>query len=198
MDRSRRWHPLVPLLTAVLVTLALAVAAPAARADRQVVRDPARDAVAFDPATGERLPRPGNRTADVTRASASYDDGRLVLRVRVRQLERRPFLQQAYFRVVTRRAVFEVAFVQNRWAGKTFGITRDEEELRCDGLTGSADPRTDRVRITVPRRCLGNARWVRWGAWFQTFTLTTEVKDDARARGLVERTPLLGRRLHHG
>lgn len=197
MDRSPRLRLLVPILTAVVATAALA-ASPVAHADRQVVRDPAHDAVAFDPATGERLPRPGNRSADVTRASASYGGGRLVLRVWVRELERRPFLQQAYFRVVTRRAVFEVAFLQNRWAGRTFGISRDGEELRCEELTGSADPRTDRVRITVPRRCLGGVRWVRWGAWFQTFTLTSEVKDDPRARGLVERTPLLGRRLHHG
>lgn len=36
--------------------------------------------------------------------------------------------------------------------------------VRCDGLRGDVRAGQDRVRVVVPRRCMGDTRWVRVGA----------------------------------
>ena len=54
------------------------------------------------------------------------------------------------------------------------------EVLDCDGLRGKTLPRRERVVVTVPRACIGNPRWIRFGASMGRETNTHHFLDDAR------------------
>ena len=54
------------------------------------------------------------------------------------------------------------------------------EVLDCDGLRGRTLPRQERVVVTVPRACIGNPRWIRFGASMGRETNTHHFIDDAR------------------
>lgn len=79
---------------------------------------------------------------------------------------------------------------QERWmvleadghGGKTVEVQdADRTPLPCAGATGALRPDTDQVVVAVPRTCLGDPEWVRYGAGMSMSWGLVSSRDDARS-----------------
>lgn len=156
-------HPLRALaavLAAGATTLvAVGAASLPAHAEDQRVRDTTRD-VRLIAADGSS-PRPGNRAQDITRMTASYGGGELVLTLQVRELADDD--QVVGWTVLTPTTRFLVVYERHAGSENLQLGTAADGPLPCAGLAGRASDSKDRLRVTVPRACLDRPRWIRFG-----------------------------------
>ena len=192
MSRSRSHAVALP--TALLAALVL-VAAPA-QAGQQTTSDPARDVYRI-PAGGTPALAPDNRNHDIVRAGTVHRGRTLKLWLQVRRLPAAGYV-----------ATWDVKTPNRRWAlhhdtraGTVYTSLfhfHGPEVLDCNGLRGRALPRQERVVVTVPRACIGNPRWIRFGASMGRETKQVHFIDDARIdAGFFSNKCRLGPRVRH-
>lgn len=149
--------------------LLVAVAGPAAHAERGVVRDASRDAVSFDleasDATGQEVvvPARGDATTDITRVVVDHRADALRVVVHVRSL-RDAHIDRTFVALRSKQRLWGV--MVGRSGRETFtSLTRGHRETprQCGGLISEVDPAADRLTITVPTVCIEDPRWVRVG-----------------------------------
>lgn len=160
-------HAAVLLTALCLVTTPLATAGSAGAETWS--RGDARGDVVLVPAdedATEVTPAPTNAAADITRISVRHDARRVVVTLRVRDL--RPGGILGSVRVLTRDRDLTFGSVHTDELRATFLENTTEEgsgeEVECRGDRMSVQPRHGRVRVVIPRSCLGDPRWVRVGA----------------------------------
>jgi hypothetical protein len=142
----------------------------AARPSIRVVQDPLFDVQQPAKAnTDKYVAAPDRAIGDITRVRVRHGQHRLRLRIRAQELTRpRGDNYQVVFagaHVRTPRDTFSAYLVLENDGGRRMLFARDgEEPRRCRGLRRDFD--TDRGVFTasIPRRCLGQPRWVRAAA----------------------------------
>lgn len=190
----RRRSSVVAALVVVLTALVV-VAAPA-HAGRQTTKDATRDVYKI-PAGGTPSIARSNRLHDIVRAGTVHRGPTLRLWLQVRRLPDAGYV-----------ATWDVKTPNARWAlhHDTRGGTvytslfhfHGPEVLDCGGLRGKALPRKDRVQVTVPRSCIGNPGWIRFGASMGRETPQLHYIDDARIdAGFYAGRCRLGPRVRH-
>jgi len=153
---------------------ALATAAPAS-ADRVIHRDARHDVMKVDFSSGdaELVPAPHAPAGDVTRAMIDHRYRRVVLKLRYAELERRGFRFELA-ELSTSGGGHFVVFLDTAkdlgWQGRvglvdlTDATDLDLNVWRpCRGLWHEVDYEQNTVKLSVPRRCLDNPRWIRAG-----------------------------------
>lgn len=102
--------------------------------------------------------------ADVVRATVRH--GRHNLRMRMTFADLRRVEGQHYTATVVHRTGYGALFVSTgprRWGGRHVLVDEQFGKVRCPGLDHTIDYATERVTMTIPRRCLDRPAWVRVG-----------------------------------
>jgi hypothetical protein len=162
--QSPRRRQSTRLLSGSLATLALAVGSTAvaapALAETYRHADPAHDAVDRQSTDAtDTVPTPHNRSADLTRWTATHRHRTVTSTVHLRDVTHGQWavgwlLQTPH--TDTKWAV-EVTHLDNSHG---VALVRDHQRVPCDGLSRRIRFDRDTVRISVPRSCLGRPRWV--------------------------------------
>lgn len=228
MTTTRTWTVRSSSATASLLTTALvgpligtllaaptSAAAPARTASTlspQLIRaaphtvrhlDATRDVALFDPESRSDTPSPlpANRSTDIVSTVVQHRARRLAVRVELRNTARSGYR----FVVAGLRTPADEHFdilldYSRRPASGRVEVTGSRgRPVSCPGRSWSLDPATAHVRVSVPRSCLGDPRWVRVGVG------TTAVSrdfdsirgDDSRRDGLARNRLVLGPRQPH-
>jgi hypothetical protein len=203
-------------MTARRLLLATAVAAGAiastiAPANAQTVRhlDASHDVVRFGAAdtSPDGTAAPGRRQGDITWVRATYARHSLFVSMRFRSLSPTDRRQLHYFSIRTSAGKEREALVDSGKkypAGKAVLTTRDSGYLHCR-IGHRVSYRHAIVTVTIPSRCLGNARWVRvaYGeatdSWSPESTKPVFADDGYRSTALgPEDEPTYGPEVHRG
>jgi hypothetical protein len=156
-------------LAAVAAALALPLLAVPAAAQDATVRDPRGDMIRVEEGGGHPQPAPTATVGDVVRTTFRHTDRRVVVRTKLVALARtgRRFTMWVDVQNGARRSWFVgVEATRRDRDGHTIFMTDRGNDLRC-AVRHRLDYAGDVVRVSVPRRCLGAPRMVR-------FRLTTE------------------------
>lgn len=182
------------LLSAIAATTAAVTLVPgAAHADRQSHADATGDVVKLSIADAQPVPQ--NKAADLTRIAATHSGRRLELTAQVRELAADGYA--VVWDVKTPALRWRVYFDKGTAPAELVLEVAGAGESPCN-LSGKASDRTDRVRVTVPRACLGNPRWIRFGALVQQGVDGGTAVDDGRRTGsFPDEGSYLGPRVRH-
>lgn len=155
-------HRAAAVLAGSILALTLAPAAPAL-AGEQSAKDATKDVVVSDLDGGVLDEAPKDRARDLTRIGLDYSRRQVALTAEVRELA-----AQGYA------FVWEVRTPANRYWVRFDHLDADigievydveaEVPVACDGIQRRVSDRLDRVRLTVPRGCVGKPAWIRFGA----------------------------------
>jgi hypothetical protein len=159
------------IVAGVLGVLGTLTTAAPASADRVIHRDARHDVmkVDFSSEKPELVPAPHAPAGDVTRAMIDHRYRRVVLKLRYAELERRGFRFEIALLSTSGGGHF-VVFLDTAkelgWQGRA--SLADLSNLRqgerpCRGLWHEVDYRQNTVKLSVPRRCLDDPRWIRAG-----------------------------------
>jgi len=188
----------VPALASALLvaTVALVATAMPASAGRQTTTDAKQDVYRV-PAGGLPTLARDNRVHDIVKAGTVHEGRNLRLWLQVRRLARADYIASWYVRTPD-----ETWWLHHdRQDGAKYTSlfhANGPEVLDCDGLRGKALPRRERVVVTVPRACIGNPRWIRFGASMGRQTNRYTLIDDARIdAGFYANKCRLGPRVRH-
>lgn len=164
------------LVSALVLPLVLVGTGPAAHAASRTVSDPTDDVYALTPETPTKVSGPDGDIISVTTAHTPHS---VRIKVRARHLSIAQTLLLAKIRTgPTGPAYFfnGTADIGMRMAVMTHGQTR---VVVCPGLWMRFRPRQGYVAAVVPRRCLGDPRWVQAGAALVTTdSLIASLADD--------------------
>lgn len=178
------------LLSVLLPAGTVALAAPA-HADRWTYDDAVGDVTHMvETATSlsvETAPEQAN--GDITQTVIQHRGTKVVVELRTRTPITGAFGVNAAVRTPDQR--YLVMSVRMPGMGGTHLMTlADKPDRRCKGLKRKLVAGKTAVRLTIPRSCIGDPRWVRVGAGLTTFGLFTgESYDDD---GLRTASPLFG------
>ena len=177
--------------------LLLAAGSPAAVAQTQTRTDATKDVLKVRLADGHVTHLRSDRAHDVVRARAVHRGKTLRLSVEVRRLARHDYIASWYVR--TPKATWWLHYDKEQGAAYTSLFhAGGPEVLDCDGLHGTASRRTDRVTVRVPRSCIGNPRWIRFGSSVGHETNDYVVLDDGGLdAGFYATKCKLGPRVRH-
>lgn len=179
------------LMAAVLVV----VPASAAVADSQTVKDAAKD-VYKERANGTLVLARRDKARDIVRSKATYAHGKLVLWIEVRNLASDDYA--AWWNVKTNNGHWTVGYDKEDGSAYTSLFDGSQEVLDCDGLRGDTVGRKDRVIVKVPRSCIDQPRWIRFGTWVRHDSNTVNLIDDGRLNaGFSSTAPKLGSRVRY-
>jgi len=195
---------IVSTLIVAPTVVALALVATPAQARTHVERDAARDIVSMDAnSTGAPdRPAPRRREGDVRSLRTVHGPHRIHVTLRSDRLAR---VKQTWgvhiFRFRTsngRSADLTMLVSDGRWQGER-SWTIDDHERRCRGLHTRVNYQRDTVTAVIPRRCLGNPRWVRVGGGTGLLHAGRLYADDATLDGKVHEDDVrLGPRVRRG
>ncbi|MBD3947417.1 hypothetical protein [Nocardioides ganghwensis] len=121
---------------------------------------------------------PDDVSTDVRRLTITHAPHELRISMRVQDSVRGTRTVELYVRTAEGRR-FEVwasAFRARVFDAPSIVATPSHEHVRCSGQSATLDPDTDKVSVTLPRRCLGDPRWVQVAA---AFTTESESESDA-------------------
>lgn len=153
------------VVTAAAVVMTLGPLSTHAYADRAVARDAVHDVVMGEDELVEGGPAPDQAQADIVRTVVRHGARRLVIKVKVQDLTFGRF-RAVYASVRTHRAEHDLTvFALDKVKDFTFSSSRG---VPCPGRRMSYSVRKDTVTMSVPRRCLSNAEWVRVGTLLST------------------------------
>lgn len=186
--------------SAAVALLALGVTAGPANADREVVKDAAKDVLTstYTETSGETVAiDPADTSNDITRIVVKHGNRRIRIVAHVRDLRAasEPILTSI---VKTNETAYAVMLMRTPLWGSMLDITdvqSEDDSVPCSGARQAISAKRDRFLISVPRRCLGNPRWIRAsvrvgsfdiieGETEDDFTISSR-DDDARVAGKV-------------
>jgi hypothetical protein len=150
---------------AVLCLAAGAIAASPAQAARLHIPDGTGDVWSPD---GPDWSREGSVVnADVDRSHVRYRAGSVVIRVHYADLKKHTSDEVAVDAYLLTDAphrfhVLFAGYTHFNWINLTKGAA--EKQVECPALMGHMDYRANRLRISIPRGCIGSPRWIRYKA----------------------------------
>lgn len=152
-----------PVVAAALCA-AFVVAAPVP-AQAQTLTDPdaVGDMITFN-ADDADVPVPERTLNDVTRTRLTHGTTRVAIRVDYVDLKKGGDDQAINIFMVTnevRRTLGLVAYPRH-WYGGTYMVNGNGREVRCDGVRHRIDYQANFMRVSFPRRCASNPRWVKF------------------------------------
>lgn len=174
-----------------------ATASTAARAHSVSDRDAARDVVksdydGFQDRTAETTPVPDRARDDVTETTLTHGTARVGVGIKFVELERvrrgadgEDWLSVKLETNVGTRWTLTLYTTAKRPDGVTEFYRGNDELVRCP-VRSSIDYRDNRIMVTLPRRCIGNPRWLQ----FRVLAYATEgnltlYSDDALRDGAL-------------
>ncbi|WP_244929994.1 hypothetical protein [Nocardioides sp. W7] len=191
---SRRRVRVATLLTALTLLATPVVAAGSAQAGSWSHRDAKGDVVRGSAAGDGAVEDPSDQATDITRLKVNHGPGKVTVTLVVRDLKGGD--HAVVGRLVTPEGDYSVTYLRSADL-KMFTLTddaagADTPDVPCRGKRISFDASGDRIRITVPRTCLGSPKWVRVGAGLVRGDLMsmadadTVTMDEALRRGSVK------------
>ena len=172
----------VARLLAGVLAAALCLGTAPAFAAKEVIKDTRHDVVLIDASADPNAaptPAPDQAASDITRTVIAHRAHRLVARVHWRGP-----VQAKQFTILI------IATPATEYMGQ-FGIggrhfIMADAPVKCRGVQNSFDSAKSLASISIPRRCLGNPRWVRVrvGTFGRGSTRDEIYLDDARHQGI--------------
>lgn len=151
------------VLAAVATAAVTVVGAQPSYAESVTVRDARGDMWKIEEGSHEPDRAPGARLGDLVRTTARHGTTALVVRARFAELQRtgRRLTLWVELRDDTgRRTHLGVRATRRDRSGETILMTGRGRDIACD-VDHRIDYRGDRIRVRVPRQCLGDPRTVR-------------------------------------
>ena len=151
-------------LAAVAAALALPLVAVSAAAEEVTVRDARGDMIRVQEGGSDPQPAPGATVGDVVRTTFQHTDRHVVVRTKLVALKRtgRRFTVWVDVQNGARRTWFVgVEATRRDRDGHTILITSRGDDVRC-AVQHRINYADDVVRVSVPRRCLGLPRVMRF------------------------------------
>jgi hypothetical protein len=179
------------LLSALLSGGTVALAAPA-HADRWTYDDAVGDVTHMieTPTSMSIETVPEQTNGDVTQVAVDHRRTKVVIELYTRARITGAFGINAVVRTPGQHYML-MSFRMPGMGGTQLMTLSDEPDRRCTGLKRKLIADKTAVRLTVPRSCIGDPRWVRVGATLSTFGLFTgEGYDDDALRTA---SPLFGK-----
>ena len=166
---------------ALVLTTSLAVLAPmpAFGAIGTTHRDAVGDVVSFSEDSDSATPQPGRAEGDIRGISASHRKKVVVVSVRLRELSRRPELSATQLRLNSNKGRRDVTVVPIPGTSRSVAeVQGPRGTVKCK-VNSKVSFVNNSVRVAVPRKCLGNPRWVRVGAGIISVEEPNYFLDDA-------------------
>jgi hypothetical protein len=156
-----------------LGAVVVAVVPTAAAAEQWTHRDATGDVVQFTydfESVRTTTELPDDVSTDVRRLTITHAPHELRISMRVEDIVRGTRVAELHVRTAEGRRFEVTAYaVRTRaFSGPYIIAVPTRERVRCSGQSASLDPDTDKVSVTLPRRCLGDPRWVQVGATYAT------------------------------
>jgi len=173
---SSRMSRAVPalVLSLLLPAATVALAAPA-HADRWTYDDAAGDVtqVVETPSamTIETVPEQAN--GDITQVTVDHRRTKVIFEVRTRSRLTGPFAAGVQIRTPGRRFALLWMRMPGMGGAELMDFGSKDLTTRCRGLKQRLTSGKTTIRLTVPRSCLGDPRWLRVGVNLSTFSLFT-------------------------
>lgn len=153
-----------PLVVAALCAAAVAISPPSARAGTLTEPDAVGDMVTFDESDAV-VPIPERSLNDVSSTRLTHRANRVAIRVDYVDLKRGGDVQGLFIPVVTNEGVrryLEVVAYQRRWSGVTEMYSGKWRDVGCDRVRHSIDYEANTLKVSFPRTCVSNPRWVKF------------------------------------
>jgi hypothetical protein len=191
-----------------LLTLAVAVSAAlvpvAAQAGSYSSPDASGDVVKFDFSAGEETPSkaPDVTDGDIVNSRVVHGPRRLTIEVQYRDLNASGGQIAHGFLIGTnkhRKREIVLTAVPGHWQGHKIMLSGHGKRVRCKGVHWSLQYGANLVRLSVPRRCLGNPKWVHVGIGTIEQPASGEAffLDDANLTGTTGEKLKWGPRVYH-
>ncbi len=152
-----------PLLAVALCVAAVGVAPSTAEAQTLIDRDEVGDVITFN-GDDAVVPVPERRRNDVTRTRLVHGPTRVAIRVRYAELKKGGDVQAINVTMVTnevRRNLQLVAYPRH-WSGETEMYDGKWRDVGCGGVRHTIDYAADVMKVSFPRACASNPRWVKF------------------------------------
>jgi hypothetical protein len=160
----------------------------AAHADKYVASDATKDVVLLA-SDGTTTAEPDRIEGDILRSTVRHKSRRVVMTMRFAELSAVGLGDLHVFAIRSNKLnrVVSVDTGPGHWGGKVEVFKPNGKKVRCAARRAvSYDLNT--ATVSIPRRCLGNPRWVKVGMQHGTFVTQDEIHvDDALTNGRVYR-----------
>lgn len=158
-----------PFMVAALCAALLGVAPVTAHAQTFTDRDTVGDVVRFSDSDTDNIvvPAPLRRLNDVTRTRLAHGASRVAVRVDYGELRRGGDVQGLEIHMVTNegaRRYLQLVAYPRHWTGAAKLYTGRWGAVRCNGLRRTIDYGANVMKMSFPRRCASNPRWVKFRA----------------------------------
>ncbi|MCR1783373.1 hypothetical protein KVF89_12585 [Nocardioides carbamazepini] len=188
MHRSSPRVALALLLSLLVAGATVALAAPA-QADRWTYDDAAGD-VTTQATTDTSItvtPLPEQANGDIVQVTGTHKARKVSITMRMRAPLTGPFMISAMLRVPGNRFMVMSPKMPGFSSTELMEFSMEDDARRCRGIKRTVGADRMSVRIAIPRSCLGNPRWFKFGAVLTTVALFTDASydDDALATGMT-------------
>ncbi len=181
-------------VVAVAAATGLALLVPAEAQAGSYVRPDAASDVSSSTGDGPFVRTPSRVEGDIRSSGVSHAGRRVLVAIGFAQLTQTTELTGHLFQLRTNKGRIRIVTVvagPGHWAGRTVMQKPNGRMVRCRFGT-SVDYATDRVRVSIPRRCLGRPRWVKVGMIAVTIQDDVFFADDALTDGILRANPVYG------
>ncbi len=174
-----------PLAVAALATALVAAAPAAAQAQTVTNPDTVGDVVRIDYNTGATTPAPNRANGDVTSTTLTHSATRVSVRVEYAEL-RRVGAGLLFISMTTNEGAHRIVELNaGEGSGRTDFYRGDGRLVRC-AVRHSVDYAANEMRVSFPRRCASNPRWVRFRVAVLTGNSAIYFDDALRDRPLTD------------
>ena len=135
-----------------------------AEAGQQQVRDATRDVKQVVTTGGDVVvvQKPRDAARDIVSSGARFADGEIVLRTTVRELADDGYT--LLWNIGTNNTLWRVYYAKDEGSEPMITWMLSGGGAGSCPITSQESDATDTVRVVVPRSCIGNKQWIRYGA----------------------------------
>jgi hypothetical protein len=169
----------------------------AAHADRYVATDTAKDVVKLS-SDGSTTPEPTRNEGDIVRSSVVHKAKRVVVTMRFAELSAVGLGDLHIFSIRSNKLsrVVTVDTGPGHWGGKVTVSKPNGKKVSCS-VRRTISYSLNTATVSVPRRCLGNPRWVKVAMQHGTFVTQDDIYvDDAFTNARIYRYFVYGPRVY--
>jgi len=183
----------------LVVAIGAALVPVAAHAGSYSAPDASGDVMKYDFSSDTPTKVPDRTDGDIVNSRVVHGPNRITMEVRYRDLNASGSAIVHDFRIGTNKhRIREIGIVAGpgRWQGHRIVLNRHGKRVHCKGVHWSLQYGANLVRVSVPRRCLGNPKWVHVG--IGTFEQANDsfFIDDANTNGTFGETVKWGPRVY--
>ena len=183
-------------LSTVVIAAAtgLVLLVPAEAQAGSYVRPDAANDVSSSTDDGPFVRTPSRIEGDIRSSGVGHLPRRVLVAIGFAQLTQTTELTGHLFRLRTNRGKVRWVTVvagPGHWAGRTVMQKPSGRRVKCR-LGTTIDYAADRVRVSIPRRCLSRPRWVSVGIGAVSVEGDVYFADDALTDGIIRANPIYG------